>query len=311
MGNLVYARGRASEERISLSAARRAPTADDWPMSEPSDLLVRELPLIERITRAVCRRNGMDPDAMEEFTAEVRLRMVKDDYAILRAYQGRSQFKTYIAAVVRRLLIDHRRHDWGKWHDSAAALRIGDIGVDVERSLHREGRSVEETQRQLGAKYPGLSIEKIEQIAARLPPRIRRRRVNVDEALTIEASGGGEQAVQSEMASRISSVVCTFIDGLPDEDQLIFRLRFDCDMTVAQIARSLHRDQQVLYRRLYKHFRELREALTAAGVDARSVEELIGTDSTLLDFRLKNRSVRPSGDDESAVAARQEEDASS
>jgi RNA polymerase sigma factor (sigma-70 family) len=310
--NLLYARERASKERISLSAARRAPIVDDCPMSEPSDLLVRELPLIERIIYAICRRDGMDADEIEEFTAEVRLRLVKDDYAILRAFQGRSQFKTYIAAVVRRLLIDYRRHGWGKWHDSAEAQRLGEIGIDVERALVRDGRSPQEALAQLKDRHPQITLEEIERIAARLPPRVRRTRVDVDHALSVATAspGGVDPVVRSEVASQVSSVVCAFIDGLPEEDQLIIRLRFDSEMTVAQIARSLHRDQQVLYRRLYRHFRDLREALVAAGVDAQAVEDLIGSDSTLLDFQLKNRSVRPSEEGERAVAARQEDTSS-
>lgn len=310
MRNLLYARERASNERISLSAAHRAPMVDGWPMSEYSDLLVRELPVIERITHAICRREGMDADEIEEFTAEVRLRLVKDDYAVLRAYQGRSQFTTYIAAVVRRLLIDYRRHGWGKWHDSAEAQRHGEIGINIERALHRDGRSSREALAQLKDKHPEITLEEIERIAALLPPRVRRTRVDVDHAMAVATPGEPDPVVRSEVASRVSSVVRAFIDALPEEDQLIIRLRFDSEMTVAQIARSLHRDQQVLYRRLYKHFRDLREALTTAGVDVQAVEDLIGSDSTLLDFQLKNGSVRPSEEGERAVAARQEDTSS-
>lgn len=310
MRNLLYARERASQERISSSAPPGAPMFDGWPMSEYSDLLVRELPQIERITHAICRRDGMDPDETEEFTAEVRLRLVKDDYAVLRAYQGRSQFKTYIAAVVRRLLIDYRRHGWGKWHDSAEAQRHGDVGIDIERALQRDGRSPREALAQLKDKYPDITLEEIERIAALLPAKVRRKRVDVNQAMAVATPGASDPVVRSELASRVSSIVCSFIDALPEEDQLIIRLRFDSEMTVAQIARSLHRDQQVLYRRLYKHFRDLREQLTAAGVDVQAVEDLIGSDSTLLDFQLKNGSVRPSEKGERAVAARQEDTSS-
>ncbi len=101
------------------------------------------------------------------------------------------------------------------------------------------------------------------------------------------------------MASRISGVVCAFIDQLPDEDQLILRLRFDSEMTVAQIARALNLDQQVLYRRLYGKFTMLRKRLEAAGVSADDVTSLIGHDTEFLDFQLKSRGRRPSEEDES------------
>jgi len=279
-------------------------------MSEFSDLLIKELPLIERITGVICRRSGMNADAIEEFTAEVRLRFVRDDYAILREFRGRSRFSTYVAAVVRRMLIDYQRHHLGKWHDSAEAQRLGPIGIAVERALVRDGRMPQEALALLQAKHPGLTLEEVERIAELLPVKIRRRRVDIEEAELVANSGDADRVIRMDMAARISAVVCSFIDGLSGDDQLILRLRFDCAMTVAQIARSLNRDQQVLYRLMYKHFDALRAELTKVGVDAQSVEDLIGSDSTLLDFRLKNRSVRPSERPESEVADRQEDKSS-
>lgn len=310
MGDVVYARAQRSEDEYSLSAARCAPTVDDLPMSEFSQLLVRELPLIEKITHVICRRTGMQPDEIEEFTAEVRLKLVNNDYAILRAYARRSSFSTYIAAVIQRLLIDYRRHHLGKWHDSAEAQRHGGLGIDVERALLRDHRTPEEALTLLRENHPGITAADIERIASTLPPRVRHKLVPIEQAESLESSRDGDHVAQADMAARISAVVCAFIDSLPGDDQLILRLRFDCDMTVAQIARSLHRDQQVLYRLLYRHFHALRAELTKIGVDARTVEDLIGSESTLLDFRLKNRTSRPSEGPESGEADRQEDTSS-
>jgi RNA polymerase sigma factor (sigma-70 family) len=275
-------------------------------MSEPSDLLLRWLPLIEQVIKAICRRKGMDADAIEEFAAEVKLRLVKDNYAILRAFEGRSRFETYIAAVVKRLLLDYRNHEWGKWHDSAEAQRLGDMAVDVERAVHRDGRSVQEAVTLLRDRHPELTRAEAERILARLPPRVRRTMVDLEEASGVAAEPERHDVTRAETARRISEAVRSFIGGLPAEDQLIFRLRFEADMTVAQIARSMQLDQALLYRRLYKHYRELRDVLTRAGVGANDVEEVIGSDSTLLDFQMKSRDPRPSQEDESAVADRQE-----
>jgi RNA polymerase sigma factor (sigma-70 family) len=306
MGNLVYARARLSQDSVSLSTARCAPI-DDWPMSEFSQLLVRELPLIERIINVICRRSGMNADDIEEFAAEVKLRLVENDYAILRAFERRSQFATYIAAVIRRMLIDRRRQQLGKWHHSAEARRLGQLGIDVERAVVRDGRTLEETLTLLRTQHPGVTIDEIERIARLLPTKIRHKLVPIDEADLLESRGDVDRVVHMDMAARISAVVCAFIDGLPRDEQLIFRLRFDCDMTVAQISRSLHREQQVLYRLLYKHFGALRTELTRVGVDARAVEDLIGSDSTLLDFGSKKRTARPSEGAESEGAGGQED----
>jgi RNA polymerase sigma factor (sigma-70 family) len=307
MRNVVYARSSILNERISLSAARRAPIVDDWTMSEPSDLLLRRLPIIEQVISAICRRKGMTADATEEFAAEVKLRLVKDDYAILRAFEGRSRFETYIAAVVRRLLLDYRNHEWGKWHDSAEAQRLGDMAVDLERAVNRDSRTIEEAVRLLSDRYAELTVAEAERIMARLPTRFRRTMVDLAEASAVPAEPERHDIARQETARRISEAVQSFIGSLPDEDQLVFRLRFDAEMTVAQIARSLQLDQALLYRRMYKHYRDLRDVLAQAGVGIVDVEDLIGSDSALLDFRLKTGDTRPSQESESAVADRQEE----
>lgn len=253
---------------------------------EPRELLLKHLPVIEGIVASISRRNGLDADAAEEFAAEVRLRLVSNDYAILRAFQGRSRFETYIAAVVQRLLIDHRNHQFGKWHASAEAERLGDVGTKLERLLFRDGRTLDESLLELNKQYPHLTYTDVEAIASRLPARMRRKRVSLDEAAMVHTSDVARPE-HSELAAHVSSTISDFINQLGREDQLILRLRFDAEMTVSQIARALHIDQQVLYRRLYRQFGNLRAALVEAGITASDVERLIGDDSTLLDFRLK------------------------
>jgi len=276
-------------------------------MVEPSEFLLENLPLIQQIVDAVCRRRGMYREETEEFAAEVRLRLVRDDYAVIRRFAGRSSFKTYMTSVVTRLLLDYRNHLWGKWHASAEAMRLGEMAVDIEQLLHRDDHSADEAFVLLAPKYPELTLAEIERIAARLPPRMRRKRVEIEEAHFIAENGPADSAERSETATRVSRIVNAYIDTLPNDEQLILKLRFDSDMTVAQIARALHADQQKLYRCLYKHFQELHHALTRADVSAEEVAELIGTDTTLLDFRFKNRVPRPSVDEESSVAGRPKE----
>jgi len=276
-------------------------------MVEPRDFLLENLPLIQQIVSAVCRRRGMDREATEEFAAEVRLRLVRDDYAIIRRFAGRSSFKTYMTSVVTRLLLDYRNHLWGKWHASSEAVRLGDMAVEIEQLLHRDDHSADEVRVLLAPKYPELTLAEIERIAVRLPPRTRRKRVEIEEARFVAENGHAGSAERSETATRVSRIVNAYIDTLAEDEQLVLKLRFDSDMTVAQIARALHGNQQKLYRCLYKHFQELHSALSRAGVSAEEVAELIGTDTTQLDFRFKNRAPRPSVDEESSVAGRSKE----
>jgi RNA polymerase sigma factor (sigma-70 family) len=262
-------------------------------MSRPSEFLLANLPLIEQIIASVCRRKGMSADDAEEFSAVMKLRLVEDDYAVIRAFKGRSSFATYIAAVVGHALLDYRNREWGKWRPSANAERLGEVAIQLERLLYRDGLTLDESSSALIAAHPELPRDEIEKIAAELAPRAPRRRVDLDQLPETAAAPSGN-AERVETAVRISSVVCEFIDRLPVDDQLILRLRFDSEMSVAQIARSLGLDQPLLYRRLYKHYADLRTALQDAGLGASDVASLIGQDTEFLDFQLKSRGLRPS-----------------
>ena len=263
-------------------------------MSGPRELLLANLPLIEQIVSLICRRKGMNPDETEEFAAFLKLRLVENDYAIIRSFQQRSSFATYIAAVASRVLLDHRNREWGKFRTSADAERLGEVATKVERLLYRDGRTPLDAYRAILAENPAMTRAEFDHIVAKLPVRVKRRRVDLNEAILVPQQPDVAGTELAGSALTISRVVCRYIDSLPEEDQLILRLRFDSEMNVSQIARALNLDQTNLYRRLYKHFADLRRALKRAGVRAEDVAELIGKDTDLLDFRLKNRGQRPS-----------------
>ena len=67
----------------------------------------------------------------------VKLRLVENDYAVLRAYEARSKFETFISIVVQRMALDFRIHMWGKWHASAEAKRLGPLAIRLEELLLR------------------------------------------------------------------------------------------------------------------------------------------------------------------------------
>src|SRR4029453_14108130 len=43
------------------------------------------------------------------------LRLVEDDYDVLRRFQARSSLPTYVTVVIQRLFLDYRNRLWGKW----------------------------------------------------------------------------------------------------------------------------------------------------------------------------------------------------
>ncbi len=99
----------------------------------PEQLFLSNLPLIERVIGSICRRHCVFDDEADEFDAMVKLKLVDDDYAVLRKFKGKSLLKTYLTTVVANLFRDHLIHKHGKWRSSRIAQTLGQEAVQLER----------------------------------------------------------------------------------------------------------------------------------------------------------------------------------
>jgi len=251
------------------------------------------LPVIDRAVAFACRRYRFVPDDAEEFASIVKLRLLENDYAILKAYESRSSFATFISIVVQRMALDYRIHAWGKWHASAEAKRLGPRAVALEEMLHRDHRTLDEA-----AVVLGESRESLEQLAALLPERkTRPRGVALEEAEPTAVASPEDPLLAHDRrrsSERVSAIMAALLARLPDDERLILQLRFEGGMTVAQIARALQLDQKLTYRRIERRMREIREELQRAGIESSDVLDLIGRDDAFLRFDLGKQEPRPS-----------------
>jgi RNA polymerase sigma factor (sigma-70 family) len=251
-------------------------------METVQDLFLSQLPVVDRIVAFVVRHHVVPPTEAEEFAAIVRLRLIEDDYAILRKFQGSSSLKTYLTTVITRLFLDFRRSNWGKWRPSAEARHRGEAAIALETLLHRDGFAMAEACRLLEQRLPGTTRGELERIAAALPTRFRRR-FESDEAL--ESRRADEQDPESAVlageaeAETRRAVACLrrAIDGLPAEDRLILRMRFDDGMTIAAVAANLRLEAKPLYRRLERLLRDLRASLEREGLQGETVLAALGS----------------------------------
>src|SRR6266498_466689 len=190
---------------------------------EVHELLTANLAVIERAVAFACRRHRFDPSDCEELSSIVMLRLVEDDYAILRAYEHRSSFATFISIVVQRLALDYRIHTWGKWHASAEAKRLGPLAVELEQLLHRDGRALDDALAILSPKHDGVTRQSLAALSERLPPRPPRRRdVNLDAAALVAVTRAAVveerllAAERRQASERVSTIMSAVIGRLPD-----------------------------------------------------------------------------------------------
>jgi len=245
---------------------------------------LEELNTIERAIRFACRRASLfDADA-EDFESYVKLKLIENDYDVIRKFEERSSFWAFIAVVVQRLVLDYRIHLWGRWHASAEAKRIGETAIAVESMILRDGRSLDEALAPLQRRWPQLSRADVEAILGRLPRRNPRPFMAsldaVASALQTNSSTVEDAAFVSDrlrLSLRLSDAIRRSLREVPADERLLLRMRFEGGMTIAEISRALGVDQKPLYRRIKRGLLRLRTHLEKCGfgdVDAETVLNL-------------------------------------
>jgi hypothetical protein len=117
------------------------------------DLFESNLPLIERLLAAVCRRNAFPAAEGEEFASWAKLRLIDDDYAVLRKFEGRSRNRCPLTDFLPALTV--------------VALKPGNQSTDTDFS-----RAVDAVRQRIAASHP-LFGSTSQRSPARMPASCR------------------------------------------------------------------------------------------------------------------------------------------
>ncbi|HEX2093137.1 MAG TPA: sigma-70 family RNA polymerase sigma factor [Longimicrobiaceae bacterium] len=250
---------------------------------EGEALFLQNLGWIERVAASLCGRYGIAGEDAEDFASWVKLRLIENDYAAFRKFRGESAITTYLTVVIASLFRDYRVERRGRWRPSAAARRLGPVAVQLEYLVHCAGYRLDQAAQELRTTgETDLSDPDLVRLFAQLPPRTPLRPVEVDPGSLdeIPAAASSDDLVTlheaEEQRRRAHQALTRALEGLPDEDRLILRMRFWKEMSVADIARALAVPQKPLYRRVERILAQLRERLEAAGVSREWVRSLLG-----------------------------------
>ncbi len=235
----------------------------------PKQTFETHIDLIERVIAWTCRRQRLSPDETEEFRSIIFVKLIQDDYAVLRKFRGRSSLRTYLTTVIQRQALDFKNQMLGKWRPSAAARRMGDVALQLETLVARDGRPLDEAIEILRVNHRvELSRGELECIASRLPVR-RPRRTRVSLPDELSADDRADATLWAEEKRRLQCQATQRLEGLmaalSGEDRQILELRFERDFKICQIAAKLDLKPRPLYRRIKKCLRELRLGLESEG----------------------------------------------
>ena len=178
----------------------------------------------------VARSLGGGHDAVMDRYACILEQLRADNFRRLRTYaaDGRSEFSTWLVVVAQRICLDHRR------------ARYGRVRAEEASASHDEDRAA---RRRL-----------VDLIAA-----------DVDlSSISDTRSGNPEDLAR---AADLSHALQSALSHLEPQDQLLIKLRFEDELSMPEIARSLKFPTRFhAYRQLTRVLGELRCALVGSGV---------------------------------------------
>jgi RNA polymerase sigma factor for flagellar operon FliA len=246
----------------------------------PKELFLENLKYIETVI-AHCSKHFSPQDA-EDFGSHVKLKLIEDDYAVIRKFRGDKDatLKTFLAVAINHMLLDYRDHLWGKHHASAEAKRLGDVAIRLERLMVRDRYSFEEASEILRTNHGvEMSVAELADLRAKLPYRVPRQIVG-DEPLQYESSP--ELPPDRALLEREREAGCRrlymklkfALDTLSTDDHLLLKMWIK--LPIADIARILKVEQKPLYRRMTKILSTLGKTLERQGVRREDIKSLLG-----------------------------------
>jgi RNA polymerase sigma factor (sigma-70 family) len=249
----------------------------------PEILFLEHLGWINRVAEKTCTHHGVWGLEAEDFAASIRLKLMEDDYAIIRNHRGESSLKTYLAVVVQRKFLDYWRENRGRWRPSAMARRLGPPAPDLEALVYRDNYRLDQAGELLRTSgRTTLSDRDLGRLLKELPQRepLRHREVSTDEVPeTTEADDRADERVTGAetlaLREQVTDVLKRAMAQLDAEDQVIVRMHFVDGHTLADVARALEIEQKPLYRRVKRLRDLLRSTMERDGVHEEDVQDLI------------------------------------
>ncbi|MCP3960411.1 MAG: sigma-70 family RNA polymerase sigma factor [bacterium] len=235
------------------------------------ELFAQHLRQIETIVRKLAAHHGLNADDSQELYSLVMLKMIRDDYAVLRGFRGESRWGTYLTVIVQRVLLDDRQKKWGRWRPCARSRRLGPTAVQLDQRINRDGLDRATAVRELAACGVGESVGELERLAAQIPQRPRRRFLSGDAFLQpLASSERADSRIQTgerrRTATVLRRVLALAVNDLPGTERELLGLRFGRGWTVRRIAKRLNLKERPLYRRFERILGRLRHRLERTGL---------------------------------------------
>ncbi|HET7204633.1 MAG TPA: sigma-70 family RNA polymerase sigma factor [Steroidobacteraceae bacterium] len=249
-----------------------------------SEFLKAYSPLIMHVVRRYESDSGRATDGFVHVCAALS----DDRFRRLRSFrmEGPARFRTWLMAVVANLCVDWRRKDYRRYRPLRAVARLPQLEQWAYRYLYVRGMSRAECLHALEARFPGLTDRHVAEINARLfalLTPLQRWQLSTrtvpsrplddaspadaeDRAAVLEETGPGPAEVAQKQQE--ADLLHAAMARLPPQQRLLLRLRYEQDLTLAEVARLTgHADPFRAKRQIEAALAALATLMNAARLD--------------------------------------------
>lgn len=225
-------------------------------------------------------QKGLRREEAEDFASWAQLRIIENNYGLLRKFRGESNVLTYVSAAIRMAFHDYRIQEWGRFRCSAKARRLGPLAMQLETLLARDGLTLTQAIALLRASGDvKMSDRELAALAAKLPLRAPMRPVQsvdhpVDAPVKVTPEDDLRRKEAELAAEHARQELRKALALLPPEDSLLIKLHYLEGLKIADIAKALHLEQKPLYRRRDAIRDALRASLEAAGITDELIRDI-------------------------------------
>ena len=256
---------------------------------DPELLVVTYLPRVRQFVERACWRRGLRPE-VDDVISTVVVKLVSDNYAVVRVFDGRGPFDAYLSRIVDRVALDYQRHLWGTWRPSALARRLGTAGVMLDRLISRDQLPVQDAVLRVASQL-GLRLSDVTAMGEQLATRPARNGIRRSELLAtqhISFSSGLERAERRKTVDAVNVALSKALGRLTVRERALLRMRYVQELSVREIATHFRVEQKQLYRLYNSLLRRMRQILAESGVDTHVVFSVLDDREATVEPLLKS-----------------------
>jgi RNA polymerase sigma factor (sigma-70 family) len=228
----------------------------------------------------VCKRRFSAENDQNQCYVYVIDGLKADNFQRLRAFKGKSKLNTYLYSLINALVVDFRRKRYGRRRIPAGVAKLGKWAETVYRFVCWQKFTFDDAYDLLRVEglYTGSYIQFIQEIEPikKAPCRENPDFQSLDETgdnvlKNINDQGANPlefliHKLDRERRIKAIKVIRATTAALPEEDQLLVRLVYGSDQSVAAAAKVIGLPASTAGKRLKRLLTKFREKLLAEGI---------------------------------------------